>query len=134
MTTNSEIFHYKNQSFRRNEELDYLELIIDGNTFHDDISFILSITIMSEYCEKINPKYVIVNRLKSDFIITSTLRQFVREDIFGILKSSGVKNYILLVKESVYEVTVNNTNQYRSYIRCFTSIEDMEDWMIHHKV
>ena len=133
MTTNSEIFQYKNQSFRRNEELDYLEVIIDENTFHDDISFILSITIMTEYCEIICPKYVIINRLNSDFLITSTLRQFVREYIFGILKSSGVKKYILLVKESVYEITVNNTNQYLSYILCFTSIEDMENWMRQHK-
>jgi len=135
MTTKKKI-EYKEIHFLKNEELNYLELVMNDKNIHDPTSYIITIGIVTEFCEKIRPKYLVINRLHSDFVLSPNLRQFTDNHIFSILKSVGVKNFILLVEEKSetydYKTLVKEILD-PSYMIGFKSIEDMEDWMRQQK-
>ena len=130
MSTKKEI-EYKGIHFLWNKELNYLELIMDDKNIHDQTSYIITTGIMTEYCEKTKPKYLVFNKLFSDFVLTNHQREFTEQYVFSVLHSVGVRKFILLVNEVSekynFKRLVGEIND--PYMIGFKSIDDMENWM-----
>lgn len=120
---------YKGLRLRRNEDLNYLELIIDEKNFHDQYSYIISISVMAEYCEYVRPDFVVINKLESDFQLSRNTQQFTKEKIFNVLKSCGVKKVVMLGKESLYQSRYKTIETKNPFMIGFRSVEEMEQWM-----
>ena len=130
MTTKKEI-HYRGINLLKNEELNYLEWIIDDTNTQDQTSYIITLGILTEYCEKTVPDYLVLNKLHSDYILPHNHRQFTDVHVFSILKSFGVRNFILLVNEKSEKYDFNTlVREIKDpYMIGFKSVEDMENWM-----
>ena len=128
MDANTNEVTYKGITFNRSEQFNYLELVVDEK-IHNEVSFILSITTITEYCEKISPKYLIINRLNSSFVLTETLYRFTENHINVHLRSSGVEKVIMLVNDGFHEMNFVEPDKESFYIS-FRSREDCRDWII----
>lgn len=121
---------YKNLYFKFHPSYQYLEVLIDNKNFSDMKTYITSSSILLEYALTIRPKYVIVNKLETDFEVGEKLYQFTRKNIFAPLIGEGVKHFICLVKAEAYQALYRNIEKNEPFVKSFTSKQMAIQWII----
>jgi len=120
---------YKNLCFKINPEFDYLEVLIDDINFSDQKSYIASVSILLEYALTARPRYIILNKLNSDFKIIPELYSFTSKNIIDPLKSHGVKKIICMATEEEYENHYKQIEIVEPFIKGLTSKAEAIKWM-----
>jgi len=116
MSGESEIV-YKNLTLRINEELNYLEVIIDNLNFSNQENYISSVSRMLEFALQLHPRYIILNREDNKFIIASRLFPFTTKSIINPLKHDSIKKIICIGSEEEFELRYREIEKTEPFIK-----------------
>lgn len=125
----TEVVSYKGLKFNISSHKHTLELVVDNNIFSDMENFILNLSLMMEYATVRKPKYVIINRLNSDFEIPSELFRFTSENIFSPLFKGGVLKIIMLINTHIHQQYYLNADFDIPDLISFTTEEEVQNWL-----
>jgi len=128
MPENKEII-YKNLCFKINSEFDYLEVLVDNINFCDQKSYIASVSILLEFALTVHPRYIILNKLESDFKIIPELYQFTSKNIIDPLKTDGVRRIICLASENECQTHYSEIERIEPFIKGFSSRAEAHQWI-----
>lgn len=128
MTEELEIF-YKNLRFKVDEQLSYLEAIIDDINFSNQESYISSASLILEFVLIIHPQYLILNREKHKFTITSRLFPFTTKNIIAPLKLDGVRKVICIGSDDEYQNRYSEIEKIEPFVKWANSKQSAIDWI-----
>lgn len=120
---------YKDLNLMINEDLNTVELIIDDQKVNEDETYINFIILLVEYAEHNKHQFVLLNKLNSDFKLRKELFDFTKMNIFKRIENAGVKNFIMIVKETVYDKIYKNISNEIPFMKSFKSREDAYKWI-----
>jgi len=120
---------YRGLCFMRYLDIKCLEVIIDNKNFYDEISCINSLCIISEFVSSEDIRYILFNKLPSDFEANIELHTFIKEVIFKQLKSSGVSKVFFLVKPNMKAACNNNFFDSDGFMISLSRYNDVFDWI-----
>jgi hypothetical protein len=120
---------YKNLFFKFHPTHRYLEILIDDKNFSDVKGYITSISIVLEFVLTIRPKFVIANKLETDFRLGEELFPFTRNQIFAPMKAEGVNKFICVMRPDHYDDRFRNIEANIPFVQGFTSKADALQWI-----
>ena len=107
-----------------------LEIIVCENCFNNTASCIESISYLVEFVAIHGGiRYVIFNKLNTDFELNSILYGFFQNHIFPQLHSYGVLMTHYLVNKNQYDSLYKNVNERNSFMMAFLSLEESLRWI-----
>jgi hypothetical protein len=127
MATTKEIF--RGLHFIIHHDYDCIEVLVDDLNFHDNASGILSITNVVEYVLNRTNKYLIYNKLNSDFEVDEKLYGYIRDQIIKQLQLAGIRKMIFIVDEIRYEKNYEMLDPKSSFIIGFISLDAAFEWI-----
>lgn len=128
MSADSEI-EYRNLIFRYNEQLSYLELIIDEINFSNQEKYISSVSQLLEFALTIHPRFIILNRENHKFTIASKLFTFTANNIINPLKLDSVKRIICVGTKKEYEDRYKEIEKIEPLIKWAESKQAAVEWI-----
>jgi len=127
MATEKEIFRGLHTNIHH--DFDCIEVIVDEANFHDNASGIISINNVVEFALNRSIKYLIYNKLNSDFEVDPKLFGYIRNKIMKQLQLAGVRKMVFIVDEVRYEKSYNELDAHTSFIIGFTSLQAALEWI-----
>ncbi len=94
---------YKGIEVTHHENLKILELHVKESNIHDDVSYVEKIVIFIELVHYIKPKYIVFNKLDTDFDIQPHLHEFTIKNVLPEMRYAGVKKNYFLIKGELNE-------------------------------
>lgn len=128
MPGDSEII-YKDLTFRINEKLNYLEVVIDAINFSNQENYISSVSRMLEFALELHPRYIILNREYNKFVITSRLFPFTTKNIINPLKHDNVKKIICIGSEEEFKLRYCEIEKMEPFIKWASSKQAAIEWI-----
>lgn len=121
---------YKNLYFKFHSGYQYLEILIDDQNFSDMKTYVTSISVLLEYALTVRPRYILVNKLETDFEVGKELYQFTKKNIFAPLIGEGVQKFICLVKAAAYHELYKDIERNEPFVKGFTSKQEAIQWIV----
>jgi len=128
MTEETEV-SYKNLEIKHNQQLNYIEVLIDDDNFSNQKTYISSVSILLEFALTIHPRFIVLNKLNSPFKIAKELYSFTGRNIIDPLKNDGVKKIICLATNEEVQNHYRQVEIIEPFIKGFTSKEEALLWM-----
>lgn len=114
-----------------NNTFETIEIIFDNESLNQTEmeAYIHYMTILVEYSELFKPKYIILDKLNSNFKLTPVLFNFTKQIIFKQLRICRIKKLILVVNKELYEHYYKSINKKESFMIGFDNKEDVYEWI-----
>lgn len=123
------VFEYKGLTLLVNREFNYLEVVIDEKNFSNQEKYISSVSRMLEFALDIHPRFIIINREKHKFTITSKLFPFTSNNIINPLKIDNVKKIICIGTEEEYQIRYKEIEELEPFIKWVNSKQAAIEWI-----
>lgn len=127
MATEKEIF--RGLHINIHHDLDCIEVMVDEANFHDNASGIISINNVVEFALNRSNKYLIYNKLNSDYEVDPKLFGYIRDKIIKQLQLAGVRKMVFVVDKVRYEQNYKMLDAHTSFIIGFTSLRAALGWI-----
>lgn len=106
-----------------------LEVLVDKFNFHDRESTIISLSILVEYIAYHPHRFVIFNKLNTDYEADTSLHAFIKNLIYSQLKAAGVRKVIFLVNQELYDKIYQKFSHGKDFMMGFIQRTDALEWL-----